>query len=196
TNGSTVGTNSAVSVNFNKAINPISVTGSTIQLTAGSTTEVPSSISFNSTYTRVSIVPQAPLPPSTAMTLVINGVTSEAGVSVTKTTTTFTTEAQPDFTAPYVVSSSVISGQTNVPVNSPFSMTFSKPMDVGSFTAANVNVYGYYGTNYGVVPATVSWSADQTTIFIVPTSPLNVGEVYYLERYYMTDLSGNPQQNF
>src|SRR5271157_2416807 len=57
TNGSTAGTNSAVSVNFNKAINPISVTGSTIDLSAGATTEVPSSISFNSTFTRVSVVP-------------------------------------------------------------------------------------------------------------------------------------------
>src|SRR5208337_3558530 len=127
---------------FNKAINPISVTGSTIELSAGATTEVPSSISFNSSYTRVSVVPQAPLPPSTQMTFAISGVTSEAGKSVATTTTHFTTAAQPDFTAPYVASSSVVSGQTNVPVNSAFSMTFSKPMDIGSYIAADVNVYG------------------------------------------------------
>jgi hypothetical protein len=195
TNGSTVGTNSAVSVNFNKAINPISVTGSTIDLSAGSTTEVPSSISFNSTYTRVSIVPQAPLPPSTAMTLVINGVTSEAGKSVAKKTTTFTTEAQPDFTAPYVVSSSVISGQTNVPVNSAFSMTFSKPMDIGS-NQGPTDVYVYNNNTGQYATTTVSWSANQTTITLVPTTPLLVGDSYQLGSYYMTDLSGNPQQNF
>ena len=80
-NSTNIGTNAYVSVNFNKAINPISVTGSTIQLSAGATTEVPSSISFSPDYTRVSIVPQAPLPPSTLMTIAINGVTSEAGVA-------------------------------------------------------------------------------------------------------------------
>ena len=192
-NSTNIGTNSSVAVNFNKAINPVSVTGSTIQLSAGSTNEVPSSISFSPDYTRVSIVPQAPLPPSTLMTVAISGVTSEAGKSVATKTTHFTTAAQPDFTAPYVISSSVLSGQTNVPVNSVFTMQFSKPMDIGTFNAANVNVYGGVG---GVVPATVSWSADQTTIFIVPTSPLAVGTQYYLESYSMTDLSGNPQQNF
>ena len=196
TNNSTVGTNSLVSFNFNKAINPISVTGSTIAVTAGSTTEVPSSISFNSNYTRVSITPQAPLPVSTQMTVAVNGVTSQAGVAAATSTTHFNTEAGPDFAAPYVVSSSVVSGQTNVPVNSAFTMTFSKPIDIGSYLPADVNVYGYYGASYGPVPATVSWSADQTTIFIVPTSPLNVGETYYLESYYLTDLSGNPQTNF
>ena len=50
-NATNIGTNTQVSVNFNKAINPVSVTGSTIKLTAGSTTEVPASISFNSSYT-------------------------------------------------------------------------------------------------------------------------------------------------
>jgi hypothetical protein len=195
TNNSTVGTNTLVSVNFNKAINPVSVTGSTIQLTAGSTTEVPSSISFSPDYTRVSIIPQAPLPPSTQMTVTVSGVTSEAGKSVTKTTTNFTTGAQPSFTPPYVVSSSVVSGQTNVPVNSAFSMTFSEPMDIGSFGGnTDVGLYEYATGQY--VTSTVSWSADQTTIFIVPNSPLAVGALYELYSYYMTDLSGNPQQNF
>jgi large repetitive protein len=197
TNNSTnIATNALVSVNFNKAINPISVTGSTIQLTAGTTTEVPSSISFSPDFTRVSVTPQAPLPPSTVMTYAINGVTSQAGKPVAATTTHFTTAAQPNFAGPFVVSSSVLSSQTNVPVNSAFSMTFNEPIDIGSYNVANVNVYGYHGAAYGVVPATVSWSTDQTTVFIVPTSPLNVGSSYYLESYNLVDLSGNPQQGF
>ena len=185
-----IGTNSQAAVTFNKAMNPVSVTGSTIQLSAGSTIEVPSSIAFTPDYTRVIIVPQAPLPASTSITFAINGVQSQAGLTVAKTTH-FTTATQPDFSAPSVVESSVLSGQTNVPVNSVFSMTFSKPMDVGSFDPNNVNLYAN-----GNVPATISWSADLTTIFIVPTSPLSVGTNYILESYYMTDLSGNPQINF
>ena len=194
-NATNIGTNASVAVNFNKAINPISVTGSTIQLSAGSTTETPSSVSFSPDYTRVSIIPQAPLPPSTQMTVTISGVTSEAGKAAAKTTTTFTTAAQPDFVAPQVTSSSVLSGQTNVPVNSVFSMTFSKAMDIGSYGGpTDVGLYEYSTGQY--VAATVSWSADQTTIFMVPKSPLAVGTQYELYSYYMTDLSGNPQQNF
>jgi len=200
TNNSTnIGTNSLVSVNFNKAINPVSVTGSTLQFSTSSTTEVPSSISFSPDYTRVSITPMASLPPSTQMTVAINGVTSEAGVPVAKTTTHFTTAAQPVFAAPYVLNPSVQSGQTNVPVNSAFAMQFNEPMDIGSMVGVQVGVSsqycGYYGQQYQV-PATVSWSADQTTVFIVPTSSLAVGTTYYLYSYYLTDLAGNPQQNF
>ncbi len=204
TNNSTnIGTNTAVSVNFNKIINPISVTGSTIKLSAGATTEVPSSISFSPDYTRVSIIPLAPLPPSTAMTVAISGVTSEAGKSLANTTTTnFTTAAQPDFNPPYVVNPSVLNGQTNVPVNSVFSVQFSKPMDIGSVDGAIVGVCtqpsSYYCIVYGypLVPATISWSADQTTIFVVPTSPLAVGTGYSLQSSSLTDLAGNPQTNF
>ena len=96
-----------VSVNFNKAINPVSVTGSTIQVSGGSVTEVPSSISFTPDYTRTIVVPQAPLPSSTQMTIAISGVTSEAGVAVASQTTNFTTMAGADFIAPYVINSSV-----------------------------------------------------------------------------------------
>jgi hypothetical protein len=194
-NSSNIGTNALVSVNFNKVINPVSVTGSTIQLSAGSLTEVPSSISFSPDYTRATITPLAPLPPSTQMTLVINGVTSEAGKSVTKTTTTFTTAAQPDFNAASVLNSSVQNGQTNVPVNSVFTMQFSKAMDIGSVDIANV---GVSASDCGAttIPATISWSSDQTTISIVPSSPLGVGEQYYLFSNSLTDLAGNPQQTF
>ena len=129
------------------------------------------------------------------MTLTISGVTSEAGKSVAKTTTTFNTEAQPDFAAPYVTASSVQSGQANVPVNSVFSMTFSKPMDIGSY-GGHTDVYVYNNNTGQYAATTVSWSSDQTTIFLLPTSPLAVGDSYQMGSYYMTDLSGNPQQNF
>jgi len=193
-NATNIGTNSAITVSFNKAINPISVTGSTIQVAAGSTIEVLSSISFSPDTTRVSIVPEAPLPPSTVITVTINGVTSEAGVAVAKTTTTFTTSAQPDVTAPYVINSTVVYGQTNVPVNSAFSMQFSKPMDVGSLDVGSVYIYSSFTGQSA--PATISWSADQTTFFVVPTTPLAVGRNYYLASNGLTDLDGNLQTGF
>ena len=142
-----IGTNAGVSVSFNKAINPISVTGSSVQLSGGSVTEVPSSISFTPDYTRTMIVPQAPLPSSTAMTIAISGVTSEAGVAVTSKSTTFTTMAGADFNAPYVVNPSVQSGQT-VGTNATFAMQFNKPIDIGSLDGATVGICTYYYVYY------------------------------------------------
>ena len=166
-------------------------------MSGGGTTETPSSISFSPDYTRVSITPQAPLPPSTQMTLAINGVTSEAGAAVATQSTNFTTMAGPDFSVPYVVSPSVQSNQT-VGTNAAFALQFNKPIDAGSLDGGSVGVStGYCGVyGYPYVPATVSWSADQTTIFIVPVSSLAAGTTYYLDSYYLADLSGNPQQNF
>ncbi len=48
-----IGTNAGISVTFNKAVNPVSVTGSSIQLSGGGVTEVPSSISFSNNNTHV-----------------------------------------------------------------------------------------------------------------------------------------------
>jgi len=192
-----IGTNAGVSVDFNKAINPVSVTGSSIKLSGGSVTEVPSSISFTTDYKRTMIVPQAPLPSSTQMAIAISGVTSEAGVSVASQTTHFTTMAGADFNAPYVINASVASGQT-VGINAAFAMQFDKPMDTGSANPGGVNTDVYvYDYNLGTyVTTTISFSADLTTVFLKPGANLTASHQFEMCSYYMIDLSGNPQQNF
>jgi hypothetical protein len=191
-----IGTNAGVSVNFNKAINPVSVTGSSIQLSGGSVTEVPSSISFSSDYTRTMIIPQAPLPSSTTMTIAISGVTSEAGVAVANKTTHFNTMAGPDFRPPSVVHSSVDNSQV-VGTNAAFAMQFDKPMDQGSVNPAGTQyVYLYDYTLGGYVALTVSFSADLTTVILTPTANLGASHQFQMCSYYMTDLSGNAQNNF
>jgi hypothetical protein len=189
-----IGTNAGVNVNFSKAVNQVSVNGSSIQLSGGSVTEVPSSISFTTDFARAMIIPQAPLPSSTQMAIAINGVTSVAGTSVTGQTTHFTTMAGPDFITPYVVNPSVQSGQT-VGNNAAFAMQFNKPMDQGSVDGAVVGVSSS-GCYLTPVQASVSWSADQTTIFIAPTNPLTNATTYYLYSQNLMDLSENSQTNF
>ena len=108
-NGTTgAGINAAVILMFSKAIDPITVTGSTVSITGGAQTVVPASISFNSTLTEAIITPLAPLPGSTVMTITINGVTDTQGHSVTPLTTTFTTAAGPVLTPPTVIQYSPI----------------------------------------------------------------------------------------
>jgi large repetitive protein len=191
-----IGTNAGVSVKFNKAINPVSVTGSSIQLSGGSVTEVPSSISFTPDYTRTMIIPQAPLPSSTQMAIAISGVTSQAGVAVASKTTHFTTMVGADFSAPYVVNPSVQSSQV-VGTNAAFAMQFNKPMDPGSANPGGVTTDVFlYDYTLGYVATTISFSADLTTVFLKPTANLTASHQFELCSYYMTDLSGNPQQNF
>ena len=187
-------------MNFDKAINPVSVTGSSIQLSSASVTEVPSSISFTTDYMRTIIVPQAPLPSSTQMTIAINGgaslgtslVTSVAGMAAANQSTGFTTMAGADFLAPSVINSSVQSGQT-VGNNAAFAMQFNKLMDPGSVDGAAVGV-SPTACYFGAVQASISWSADQTTIFVTPTNPLANGTTYYLYSENLMDISGNTQQ--
>jgi hypothetical protein len=131
------------------------------------------------------------------MAIAISSVTSEAGVSVASQTTHFTTMAGADFSAPSVISTSVQNGQT-VGTNAAFAMQFNKPMDTGSVNPAGVNsdvfVYDYNLGTY--VTTTISFSADLTTVFLKPTANLTASHQFQMCSYYMTDLSGNPQQNF
>jgi len=191
-----VGTNAGVSVNFNKAINPVSVTGSTIQVSGGGVTEVPSSISFSPNFTRTTIIPQAPLPASTQMAVAINGVTSEAGVAIASQTTHFTTAAGPIVVAPYVVNPSVASNQY-VGINAAFAMQFNTAMDPGSVNpggAQDVYVYDLTASTY--VGTTINFSADLTTVFLKPTANLTASHQFQMCASAMMDISGNTQQNF
>jgi len=102
-NGSVnVGDNANIRVRFSKAINPLSVSGSTITISGGSVTQMPYTVSFISTQ-EVLIVPYTPLPDATQMTLTISGVTDVAGNAVVAQTTQFTTGTGPDVTIPVVV---------------------------------------------------------------------------------------------
>jgi len=115
---------------------------------------------------------------------------------VASQTTHFTTLADADFSAPSVINPSVASNQT-VGTNAVFAMQFNKPMDPGSVNPGGVttDVYVYdYSTGY--VATTISFSADLTTVFLKPTASLTASHQFQLCSYYMTDLSGNPQNNF
>jgi hypothetical protein len=104
--------------------------------------------------------------------------------------------AGPDFSAPYVVNPSVQSNQT-VGTNAAFAMQFNKPMDPGSVNpGGNQYVYVYDDSAGTSVTTTISFSADQTTVFLKPTANLTASHQFQMCAYYMNDLSGIPQQNF
>ena len=194
-NGSSnVGDNAQFRIQFSKPIDPISVTQSTIAVSGGSYSLVPASISFDSPNQTVTITPQSPLPDSTPMTIAIAGVIDPAGNAVMPLTTNFTTAAGADVTQPTVTQSSVDSGATGVPVNSTFSLVFSKPMDTRLLNGTNFGVYDNY---LGVwVPVSISFSADWRTGTLNPTSALAVGRNFTIYARNAQDLTGNAMAAF
>ncbi len=180
-----VGVNTVAYVQFSELVDPISVNGSTVEISGGGQTSVPATISFDGTGTLLSIQPETPLPANTQMTISVNGVTNESGTAVTPYSSTFNTGSAAVTTAPLLVYESIVSGATEVPTNAIVSVQFNQPMAPTSFTSSN---FYLYDTVIGeVVPTTTSVSSDGTTATLTPLSPLNVNREYY---YYVTAVRG------
>jgi hypothetical protein len=200
-NATNVGVNAQIVVTFGKAIDPVSINATTIQVTGASQTVVPTSISFGRYFVAspdfdyVAITPQAPLPASTLMTITINGVTDAEGNAVSVQTTHFTTSAGPDLTAPTVVLASYQSGDT-IATNTVFSYEFDKPMDPGTINTQTLYIYD---TAVGYKPGlgTVTLSADlKTETLTLSSGTLIAGHQVLAYSNGAQDLSGNAQNSF
>ncbi len=207
-NQKNVGLNGLVEVTFSKPINPLTVNSTTVSLSYGSTpTQIPTTVTFDSTNTYVTFTPVEPLPASTTIKVTISGVQDVAGNSVTTQSTTFVTGAAADTTAPTVVSYSPASGATNVPTNASVVLQFSEPMNLSSivqYYCVNFSVYYYYyysnclyDATLGIaIPANVSVSADGMTAIFTPMSALTPGDTVNVYSYGATDLAGNVETAF
>ncbi len=186
-NGATnVGVNVTPGVVFNKAIDPVSVNSNTFQVTQAGTS-LPGSFWISSDDTRVEFVPNAPLPASTNLTMSLNGVLDPVGNPL-NFTSNFTTAAGPDVTAPTIVYTSVGSNES-IPINSSITVQFSESMDVTTFNSGNFFIQDTLLNQQ--VPATLSWSSDQSVAYLVPSAPLAAGREYYLYVAGGSDLAGN-----
>jgi RHS repeat-associated protein len=184
-----VGDNGYVRLIFSEPIDPLTLNSNTVVLSGAGITVVPDSISFTNNNQSVMIVPHAPLPDSTVMTVTINGVTDSAGNAVVPQTTRFTTGANPDFSSPVVVAVNPSPGAVNVPTNAIISVQLSEPIDPTTVTGSGINL-DYNGTN---LPGAYSVSADGQTINFLPNAPLSPNS--YMEATFgngITDLAGNP----
>ncbi|MFZ1084781.1 MAG: Ig-like domain-containing protein [Terracidiphilus sp.] len=189
-NGATgVGVNDQPGVVFNKPIDVVSLNSSTFQVTNGGT-PLTGSYWFSSSDTRVEFVPNTPLPANTNLVMSLNGVTDQVGNPVTFSSS-FTTGATPDVTAPTVVTTS-ISSSGSVPTNASITIQFSTSMDATTFSTGNSGDIYIYDTLLGTrVPATLSWNSAQTVAYLTPSSYLSAGREYYFYVNTGTDLAGN-----
>ena len=189
-----VGISATIRLYVNESVNPVSVSPSTVTL-ASSAGVIPASVTFNTTNTIVTLVPQVPLPASTALTLTVAGVQDRAANATVQQTVHFTTGAAADTVQPSVIATNVTaSGAANVPVNSVFQLTFDEPMD--ATTVLSQTPTFIYDSSAGYVSGVGSMSSDGLVYTFVPDGPLAVSRQHSLSMYLGTDLAGNPQHGF
>ena len=188
-----IGVNGVVRLSFSEAVNPLTVTAGTLSLSSSSG-PIPASVTFNSTNTLVTLVPQMPLPASAMVTLNIAGVQDPSGNPVAPQTVQFSTGASSDTVPPTVIATNLTAyGSNNVPTNTVFTLTFDEPMDAATVLSQTTS-FLWDGTTYR--PGSGSMSSDGRTFTFVPDSimPVNRGHSIYM--YNGVDLSGNPQLGF
>jgi hypothetical protein len=94
-----------------------------------------------------------------------------------------------------VIHTSVDNSQI-VGTNAAFAMQFNKPMDQGTVNPGGAQYVYLYDNSLGFVAITISFSADLTTVMLKPNANLTASHTFQMCSFYMTDLSGNPQNNF
>jgi hypothetical protein len=181
-----VGINVTPEVVFSKTIDTVSVTSSSFEVESGGTPLL-GNFWFSSNDTRIGFTPNDALPADTVLTINVNGLLDLEGHPVSFNST-FQTGAGPDFQSPTVVSTSV-SANGSIPTNGMIAVQFSESMDITTFNSGNFLLQDQLlGTR---VPAALTWSANQSTAYLAPTSPLAAGRQYYFSVTSGTDLAGN-----
>ncbi len=173
-----VPTNANIRVQFSGPIDPMSVNGTTIQVSGGGQPVTAGSISFSNGNQIVQITPQSVLPASTVMTLAIAGVQDVAGNAVTTQTTHFTTAATPQTFTISVVGTNPVNGASNVPVNAAIAVQTNAAIDPTTLVFSDGS-FGLYDNTLAQYTAGIySQSSDGLTTFLAPTALLATGRAY------------------
>gem|GEM_PF-1427618 len=187
-----VAVNANVRVRFSTPVNPLTVNGSTIGVSAGAQAQAAQTIFLSNNNQDAVVVLHEPLPDNTQMAVTVSGVQDLAGNVVVGQTTHFTTGTGPDVAAPIVVSELPFNAETGVPLNAVISIGFNKAVDFGS---VNGNTLALQDNNTGqFLGGTYTASADNRTVTMAPSAPLAAGHhftVYISEFATLTDYVGN-----
>ena len=183
-----VSPNTVIVVMFSEPMDPTTITNATVIIStvAGN---IPSTVTpFGSAAI---IKPTTDLAANTDYTvLVTTHVKDLAGNAMTDAfVSSFRTGAVNDTNPPSVVAGSIIpaSGATTVSVNTPISVTFSKPMNVSTINLSTFIVSD--GTT--TIPGDIQYYG--TTVVFTPSTPLLSSTAYTVTiKNLVTDLSGNP----
>ena len=186
-----VGINAQIRVRFDEPINPLSITGATVLVSAGSNVAMPSTISLSNNDREVLIVPHSPLPDATLMSIKVEGVEDLAGNPVVVHTIQFTTGAAPDVMSPQIVRTNPFPGASEVPVNSVITLESSEALDPVTINSNTLIVRD--NVTFTNLAGTIALSMNGRTLTFVPNTPLAVGRNHsvFFAFQGIQDLAGN-----
>ena len=193
-NGATnVPVNALIQARMSEVIDSTSVTATTIQVTPSAS----GSIGVLGDQATLKLTLSGNLAPSTTYTINVSGARDLSGNLMTSFTASFTTAGSvaPDTTAPTVLSFAPANGSTNVPLNSPLSMTISESIDPSRVGPNSMGVYANNGTVR--MAGTYAVSADRTIVTFTPTTLYPTSSFVYVYSNLdssITDYAGNPLQ--
>jgi hypothetical protein len=157
----------------------------------------PLAISFSAGIGNTELNVQLPssLLPNTTYTYNITGVTDYNGNAITPVTSTFTTGSSFDWNSPTATAVTPANGATGVNDTTPgLSVVFSEAMDPVLMDASHIYLRTH--NTLTTVPTTFTMSADYTTVYLTPVSPLSAATIYDVvtaaPNWYLTDIVGNP----
>ena len=158
--------NAVVSVTFNEAMDPASITTTTVTLTQGSTA-VPATVTYSGAT--AILTPTAPLAENTAYTVTVTAkVRGADGEYMARAKTwDFTTG-----TVPTVVSTAPAGGASGVPLTAAVTATFSMAMDPASISATTFTLRN------GLIPVLGTVTVTGATAKFVPSAQLATNTTY------------------
>lgn len=173
----------AVTATFSEAV--ANVGGSTFYLrAAGSSSNVPATVTLNTAGTTATLQPSSALSSSTSYTATVTtGVRDAAGNTLAANHSwSFTTAAAADATAPTVTATNPANNAANVATNASVTATFSENILPASATTSSFTVNGVAGTV----------SVSGATATFTPSAPLAYGTIYTATvTTAVTDLAAN-----
>ncbi len=184
--------NQALSATFSKAMNPLTISGTTFTLTGPGTTAIAGLVTYAGVGNTATFTPASNLAPSTLFTATITtGAKGVAGNPLASNFVwTFTTGTTLGTIKPTVVLTSPANGATGVSINQAVSATFSKAMDP---LTINTNTFTLSGSGGASVTGTVAYDAINFIATFTPAANLTANTVYTANvTTGAADLAGNP----
>src|SRR5207245_29323 len=158
--------NTTVTATFSKAMNAATITTSTFRLrAAGSTADVPATVTVNAAGTLATLTPSSPLAAGTVYTATVAAaVTDTSGTPLgADSLWSFTTDV-----APTVTAQAPAPGATGVPLNTTVTATFSTPVTAATSTTSTFRLRAAGSTPD--VPATLTVYAAGARATLAPST--------------------------
>ncbi len=190
--------NQVISGTFNEAIQASTINAATVLLNITGGNAVPGTVQYDAGSRSFSFAPSSLLQTQTSYTVTVlggaNGVKDLAGNPLANNYTwSFTTEAEPDQTAPVVINNFPVNEAVSVSAGTQIYVEFNEDLLASSVQAGSVELLNASATPLNV---TLSYNAANRRILLVPANPLLPATTYTVVcrsgALAVRDLAGNP----